>query len=195
MKTIKLTENNIKEFEKAVQEEMDKALQHFEKELITIRTGRAHPALVEGIKVVCYGGNTMNLKELASITTPEARIIVIQPWDTGLMPDIEKAITNSDLGVTPLNDGNILRIRLPEITTARSDELAKILSKKTEESKIAVRNTRRDYMNLIRDAEKAKTISEDHSRRLYDTLQKITDKFTGSVDQMAQKKEAEIKIV
>jgi len=195
MKTIKLTDNNIKEFEKAVQEEMDKALQHFEKELITIRTGRAHPALVEGIKVVCYGGNTMNLKELASITTPEARIIVIQPWDTGLMPDIEKAITNSDLGVTPLNDGNILRIRLPEITTARRDELAKILSKKTEESKIAVRNTRRDYMNLIRDAEKAKTISEDHSRRLYDTLQKITDKFTGSVDQMAQKKEAEIKIV
>jgi ribosome recycling factor len=194
MKAIKLTDNNIKEFEKAVQEEMEKAIHHFEKELITIRTGRAHPALVEGIKVVCYGGNTMNLKEVASITTPEARMIVIQPWDSGLMADIEKAITASDLGVTPLNDGNIIRIRLPEITTARRDELAKILSKKTEEAKISVRNTRRDYMNLIRDAEKAKSISEDHSRRLHDTLQKITDKYTGTIDQMMHKKEAEIKI-
>ena len=192
---LKLTDTNIKEFEQAASGEMDKAVKHYERELITIRTGRAHPALVEGIKFTCYGNSVLTVKEAASITIPEPRLIVIQPWDQGTIQDMENAILNSDVGVTPVVDGNIIRIRLPEMSTSRRDELVKILGKKTEESRISVRNVRKDFHNLIRDAEKNKSISEDHSRRLSDTLQKITDKFIGTIDQMAQKKESEVKTV
>jgi ribosome recycling factor len=194
MVTIKLTDNNLKEFEQALAAEMDKSVKHFERELITIRTGRAHPALVESLKVSCY--NTLkNLKEIALISAPEPKMIVIEPWDKGLIPDIEKAISNSDLGVTPFNDGNLIRIRLPEISTSRRDELAKVLNKKLEEARISIRNVRKDFHNLVRDAEKSKKISEDHGRRLNDVLQKITDKFIGTVEQMSLKKENEIKSV
>lgn len=192
---LKLTDSNIKEFEQVVSSEMDKAVKHFERELITIRTGRAHPALVEGIKFTCYGDSVMSIKEAASITIPEPRLIVIQPWDQGTIQDIEKALSASDVGLTPVIDGNIIRIRLPEMSTSRRDELVKILGKKTEESRISVRNVRKDFHNLIRDSEKNKSISEDHSRRLSDSLQKLTDKFILSIDQMAQKKENEIKII
>lgn len=191
---LKLTDNNIKEFETALQSEMDKAVKHFERELITIRTGRAHPALVEGVKVNCYD-TLRSLKEIALITAPEARLIVIEPWDKSLIPEIEKAISNSDLGLTPANDGNLIRLRLPEISTSRRDELVKVLSKKVEEARISIRNVRKDFHNLIRDTEKSKKISEDHSRRLADLLQKITDKFILTVEQMSQKKENEIKTV
>lgn len=194
MINLKLTDDNIKEFEKAASEEMDKAVKHFERELITIRTGRAHPALVENIKVLCYN-STMNLKEVASISTPEARLITIQPWDRGIMNDIEKALLNSELGVTPINEGTIIRIRLPEMSAARRDELVKILNKKLEDSRVAIRNVRKDFHNLVRDSFRTKTISEDHERRLGDSLQKITDKFIKTVDDMAQKKETEIKTI
>jgi ribosome recycling factor len=194
MINLKLNDNNLKEFESALSSEMDKAVKHFERELITIRTGRAHPALVEGIKVSCY--DTMrNLKEIALISAPEARMIVIEPWDKALIPEVEKAISNSDVGVTPFNDGNIIRIKLPEISTARRDELVKVLHKKLEEARIAIRNVRKDFHNLIRDSEKGKKISEDHGRRLTDTLQKITDKFIALVEQMSQKKENEVKTI
>ncbi len=194
MINLKLTDNNLKEFEQSVTAEMDKSLKHFERELITIRTGRAHPAMVEALKVACYG-TVKNLKEIALITAPEPKMIVIEPWDKSLIPDIEKAIGNSDLGITPFNDGNLIRLRLPEISTSRRDELVKVLHKKLEDARIAVRNVRKDYHNLVRDTEKTKKISEDHTRRLNDTLQKITDKFIGIVEQMAQKKENEIKTV
>lgn len=192
---LKLTDSNIKEFEQVVTSEMDKALKHFERELITIRTGRAHPSLVEGVKFSAYGDTILTIKEAASITVPEARLIVIQPWDQGTLNDIEKALSSSDLGLTPVIDGNIIRVRLPEMSTARRDELVKVLGKKTEESRISVRNVRKEFHNLVRDSEKNKAISEDHSRRLADTLQKITDKFIATIDQMGQKKENEIKIV
>jgi len=192
---LKLNDNNIKDFEKAINAEMDKAIKHFERELITIRTGRAHASLVENIKVMCYGSSVMNLKEIASITTPEARLIVIQPWDTGTINDIEKALSNSELGVTPVNDGALIRIKLPEMSSARRDELVKTLNKKLEETRIALRNVRKDFHNLVRDSEKGKSISQDHSRRLNDTLQKITDKFIETVEQMAHKKETELKTV
>lgn len=194
MINIKLTDANTKEFETSLNSEMDKSVKHFERELITIRTGRAHPALVEHIKVNCY--NTLRgIKEIALISTPEARMIIIEPWDKSLIPEIEKAIAASDLGVTPFNDGNLIRIRLPEISTARRDELVKILHKKLEEARISVRNVRKEYHNLIRDSEKAKTVSQDHGRRLNDLLQKVTDKFITVVEQMSQKKENEIKSV
>jgi ribosome recycling factor len=192
---LKLTDSNIKEFEKVLSGEMDKAVKHFERELTSIRTGRAHSALVEGIKFTAYGNTAMSIKDAASITIPEARLIVIQPWDQGTLNDIEKALSATDTGLTPVIDGNIIRIRLPEMSTSRRDELVKILGKKTEDSRIAVRNVRKDFQSLIRDSEKSKAISEDHSRRLADTLQKLTDKFIVTIDQMAQKKENEIKIV
>ena len=194
MITLKLTDNNLKEFEQSLSAEMDKAVKHFERELITIRTGRAHPALVESIKVTSYD-TIRNLKEVALIATPEARMIIIEPWDKSLIGEIEKAISNSELGVTPSNDGNLIRIRLPEISTARRDELVKVLHKRSEEARIAIRNVRKDYHNLIRDSEKGKKVSEDHGRRLTDCLQKMTDKYIGNIDQMAQKKENEIKTV
>lgn len=194
MINLKLTDNNSKEFESALSTEMDKAVKHFERELITIRTGRAHPALVEHIKVACYS-TLKNVKEIALISTPEPRMIIIEPWDKELIPEIEKAVSNSELGVTPFNDGNIVRLRLPELSTSRRDELVKVLHKKLEDARISIRNIRKDFHNLVRDSEKTKKISEDHGRRLNDLLQKITDKFIGLVEQMSNKKEAEIKTV
>ncbi|HEX2978119.1 MAG TPA: ribosome recycling factor [Candidatus Babeliales bacterium] len=196
MITLKLTEQNTKEFEKAMNVEMDKPIKHFERELITIRTGRAHPSLVEDIKVAAYGNSTMRLKETASITTPEARLIVIQPWDPAVIGDIERALRESELGISPQNDGSgILRVILPEISTARRDELVKVLGKKLEDARISIRNVRKDFHNLVRDSQKAKAISEDHSRRLSDLLQKITDDFIKKAEALAEKKEKEITTV
>lgn len=190
--TLALTDQNTKEFEKAANHEMDSCIKHFERELITIRTGRAHPSLVEDIKVTCYGDSVMKLKELGSIAIPEARLIAITPWDKGVLGDIERAIMASDLGVNPVNDGTLIRIQLPELTTERRSELTKVLGKKLEECRIAIRNARKSFHNLIRDSEKDKKISEDHSRRLTDTLQKITDSFIKTAEAMAAKKEAEV---
>jgi ribosome recycling factor len=189
---LQLTDGNIKEFEKKTKEEMDKSIKHFERELIAIRTGRAHPALVEDIKVTCYGNTLMRIKEIGSIATPEARLITITPWDKNVLGDIEKAIIQSDLGVTPINDGTIIRITLPEMSSQRREELKKILAKKVEEARVSVRNTRKEFHNLIRDSLKDKTISEDHSRRLNDLLQKITDEFIAICDRLAEKKQLEI---
>lgn len=192
MTELRLTDENIKEFDSAIKQEMDKGIKHFERELITIRTGRAHPALVEDVMVTCYGSSTMRIKEVASIATPEARTITITPWDKGVLGDIEKAIAQSDLGVTPINDGNIVRITLPEMSTQRREELGKVLSKKCEDAKIAIRNVRKDFNNLVRDALKDKNISEDHQRRLNEHLQKVTDEFIKKCDDMAERKKTEI---
>lgn len=191
-----LTDTNQKEFEEAVNNTMSKPIEHFKRELVTIRTGRAHPGLVEDVKVSCYDGTSvMRIRELGTISTPEARILIIQPWDKGVLGDIEKAIISSDLGISPVNDGNVIRIVLPEMSAQRRDELVKILHKKLEEAKIAIRNIRKEFHNLIRDSEKKKTISEDHKNRLEGRLQEITDKHVKELDQMAQKKEADIKTI
>jgi len=187
-----LTDENQKRFEKAVQSEMDNCIKHFEKELITIRTGRAHPSLIEDIKVTCYGDTVMKCKELGAIATPEARLLTLTPWDKGVLGDIERAIMASDLGVTPVNDGTIIRIQLPEMTTERRSEMTKVLGKKLEECRVGIRNVRKGFHNLIRDSEKNKKISEDHSRRLMDVLQKITDSFIKTAEQMAEKKSADL---
>jgi ribosome recycling factor len=189
-----VTETNLKDFEKAMSAEMDKTVQHFERELLAIRTGRAHPALVEDIKVEVYG-SLMKLREVASISTPEARQLLVQPWDKGALGDIEKAIKASDLGVNPINDGNVIRIQLPEMSSSRRDELVKILGKKLEEARVAARNVRKDFNNLVRDAKSNKTISEDHSNRLGDVLQKVTDSYIQKLEALADKKEREIKTV
>lgn len=181
-----------KPFEAFIESEMDKSIKHLEKELSKLRTGRASTAMIEDIKVSCYG-SLMSLKDTAALSAPEATLLVVQPWDKGIMPEIEKAISMSDLGVTPLNDGTVIRIQLPRISKERRDELVKVLQKKLEECKVSIRNVRKDVHSFIRDTEKAKKISEDYGKRLQDLLQKITDKFCDLSDKVASKKEIELK--
>jgi len=190
-----LVENDSKSFEKAMQDEMNKAIKHFEGELIKIRTGRAHTSLIEDIQVSCYGAAAMPLKNLASIAAPESRLLTIQPWDGGIIPDIERAIRTSDLGVSPINDGALIRIQLPEMSATRRDELGKILAKKLEESRVSIRNIRKDFNNIIRDAKKDKVISENFFSRLSDILEKITGNNIDKVEKLAQKKEQDIRTV
>ncbi len=189
-----ITEGATAPFEKTVAEEMTKVVKHFEQELLGIRTGRAHPSMIDGVKVECYGGSSeMLLKNIASISTPDPRTLMVQPWDQSVLHDIARALRESDLGVNPQEDSGVLRIVLPEMSRSRRDELIKVLQKKLEDSRVSIRNVRKDYHNLIRDTEKAKTISEDFAKRLNDLLQKVTDKFIKQVDDLGTKKEVELK--
>lgn len=185
---------NTKTFEKPTEAEMDLQLKHFEKELLKIRTGRAHSSLVEDVRVACYG-TTLPIKEVAAISTPESNLIVIQAWDKTIIGDIEHALSESDLGLTPTSDGNFIRIVLPKMSSARRDELVKLLHKKDEEFKIGVRGVRKEVLQIIREAEKSKKISEDYARRLTDTLQKSTDKYCALGDQLTKKKESELLVL
>ena len=189
---IKIEEMNIKAFENSVKPEMDGALKHFEKDITAIRTGKAQSSLVEDLKVECYGTSFSNLKDIASIATPNTSLITIQPWDTGLVAAIEKALLNSQLGVTPQTDGNLIRVELPKMSVERREELIKLLGKKLETAKVSIRNIRKDIQNLIRDKEKSKAVSEDCVKRLNKALQDITDHFTNLIDSAAAKKKAEI---
>jgi len=173
---------------------MEKPIKHFEKELIAIRTGRASTSLVESIKVECYD-QLMPLKDIATLAAPDARLITIQPWDKSVIPNVEKAIFSSDLGMTPVNDGTLIRLQLPQMSAARREELVKVLSKKTEECRVGVRTIRKDFHNEVRDAEKKHIVSEDFAKRLSDLLQKITDQFIAKADQMGEKKAAELRHV
>jgi ribosome recycling factor len=195
MKNLVLTENEPKAFETAMHDEMSLAIKHLERELVKIRTGRAHTSLVEDILVTCYGGSPMPLKQVASLAAPDVRLITIQPWDKGVLGDIERAINSSQVGIKPLNDGDMIKLVLPEMSTSRRDELTKILGKKVEECKVAIRNVRKEFNNFIRDAKKDKKISENFFNRLSDILQKITDTYVESADKLGTKKEQEIKAV
>lgn len=183
---------NPKNMEKIIESEMDKFLKFFEKESQKIRTGRAQPSLVEDIKVQAYG-SLMPLKDMAAISAPEPQLLVIQPWDKSVINEIEKALTTSDLGIAPVNDGNVIRLPMPKMSSSRREELTKVLHKKLEECKVALRNVRKDVHNLIRDAEKTKKVSEDLGKRLQDTLQKVTDRMSEAADKISNKKEEEIK--
>jgi ribosome recycling factor len=188
-----IVENDTKSFEKAMDAEMTKTVKHFERELVGIRTGRAHSSMVEDIKIACYA-QIMPLKNLAAIAAPDARLITIQPWDISTIGDIEKGLIASDIGLTPVNDGTMIRLQLPEMSTSRREDLIKVLGKKLEESRVTIRNVRKDFHNIMRDAKKNKTISEDFEHRLEDTLKKMTDKFIGLIEQMSSKKEQEIRL-
>jgi len=190
-----LIENESKPFEQAMNSEMDKSIKHFEGELIKLRTGRAHTSMIDDIQVSAYGSAPSPLKNLAALAAPEPRLLTIQPWDPSIIDDIERAILASSLGVNPINDGKIIRINLPDVSSDRREELIKILHKKAEDSRIAVRNVRKEFHNLIRDAKKDKTISENFFNRLSDILQKITDAFIKKIDMMSEKKEKEIRMV
>lgn len=189
-----ITEGNTKQFDEAVKDEMQKSLTHFEHELTSIRSGRAHPSMVESIKVSCYGGESeLPLKNLASISTPEARSLFIQPWDQATLLDIERALKESDLGITPLNDGAALRLQFPEMSMQRRDELIKLLGRKLEETRVAIRNMRKHFQGVLRDHDKKKLISEDFSKRLNDLLQKHTDLYIKKAEDLSTKKESELK--
>jgi len=190
-----LTEGATAPFEKTTDEEMTKSMKHFEHELVTIRSGRAHPSMVEGIKVTCYGGDSvLPLKNLASISVPEPRSIVIQPWDQTILSDIERGINESEVGLTPVNDGNLIRLSLPEMSSDRRDELIKLLGRKLEECRVSIRQVRKSIQNILRDSQKAKDISEDFSKRLTDLLQKNTDKFIKKAEELSNKKESELRL-
>lgn len=162
------------------------------KELATLRTGRATPALVEHLKVD-YAGVPTPLNQIASISVPEARLILIQPWDKSSIRNIEKAILTSDLGLNPSNDGNVIRIAIPPLSEERRQELIRVVRKRVEERKVAIRNLRHDVMNDLRSMEKNKEISQDEHRRALNQLQKITDTFIAEIDQIGRDKEAELR--
>jgi ribosome recycling factor len=195
MKGIVLVENDVKSFENPMKLEMEKPIKHFDGELTKIRTGRAHTSMIEDIQVVCYGQAPTPLKNLAALAAPEPRMLTIQPWDASIIPDIEKAIKASDVGVSPVNDGALIRLQLPEMSSARREDLLKVLGKKLEDCRVAVRNVRRDFNNLLKDAKKDKVISENFFNRLNDSLQKVTDQFIELAEQKASKKEKDLKTV
>ena len=176
---------------KEMSRKMDKVLEVLARDLSRIRTGRASVALLEGIKVECYG-TTMPLPQVASLAAPEARLLTVQPWDPTVLADIERAILNSDLGLTPNSDGKNIRLPIPALTTERRKELAKLVKKIGEESKVALRNLRREANEDLKELKKEKLISEDESHKGQDEVQKVTDDYIKKVDVQTADKEKEI---
>ena len=192
MQPIIFSEGDPSGFDSSCREAMQPPIVHFEKDLSSIRTGKASTKLLDGIKVECYG-QLMGLRELATLAAPDARLLTVQPWDKSNIDAVEKAIAASELGINPINDGTVIRLQFPMMSTERREELVKVLGKKTEEAKIGVRNVRKEYHNQLRDAEKKKLISEDFAKRLSDLLQKITDQFIKKVDELSEKKANELR--
>jgi len=170
---------------------MHKAIEALRRELATVRTGRASPGLVEHLKVEYYGTATP-LNQLATITTPDARLIVIQPWDRGAIGAVEKAILKSDLGLNPASDGTVIRLAIPPLTEDRRRELAKHVRKRVEDARVAVRNVRRDRHEHLRQAEHQHEISQDDLHRAEIELQKLTDEQVLEIDNIGEEKEAEL---
>ena len=174
-----------------VSTKMDRAVDAFKRDLNQLRTGRATPALVENIEVDYYGSMTP-LKQIASISTPDARAIMIQPWDAAAMREIEKSLQSSEMGFNPSNDGSTITVPIPQLTQERRLEMVKLLKGKIEDGKVSVRNVRRDGLESLRKLEKDKSISQDDGRRAQDQLQKTTDGHTKLIDETGSAKEAEI---
>ena len=171
---------------------MKKAIEALENDLRSIRTGRASPALVERVQVEYYGTLTP-LNQLATISAPEPQLLAIRPYDPSSLRDIERAILSSDLGLTPNNDGKLIRLIIPPLNQERRLQLAKVVRRRAEEGKVAVRNYRRDALAEMREFEKEKLISEDDFYRARDDLQELTDRYTKQVDTVQERKEQEIK--
>jgi ribosome recycling factor len=176
---------------KTSEQKMLAAVDAVKKQFATIRTGRAHPSLIEGVKVDYYGAKTP-IKQLANVTTPEPRLLVIQPWDKESMSAIEKAIQASDLGITPVNDGKFIRLSMPQLTHERRDELVKVLHKMAEEGRISVRNTRHQANEEGAKLEKDKLFTEDDKFTAKEKIQKLTDEHIKKIDAALSEKEKEI---
>lgn len=182
----------IEEIKKGTEEKMHKSLTLLSQELAKLRTGRASPALLEGIKVEYYGSQ-LPLNQVATITIPEPRLIIIQPWDKTALPNVEKAIFKSAIGLTPNNDGSVIRLAVPPLTTERREELIKLTMRMAEETKVAVRNIRRDSNNEIKKLDKDKKISEDAAFNAQQDIQTTTDEYIKKVDEVQKDKEKEIR--
>ena len=181
---------NLKEFE----DKMNKTIENLQTEFTTIRAGRANPHILDKIRVDYYG-TPSPLQTVANVSVSEGRTLVIQPWEVSLIKDIEKAILTSDLGITPNNDGKVIRLTFPELTTERRKELAKDIKKEGENAKVAIRNVRRDANESIKKQLKANEISEDEQSNLQDDVQKLTDKFIKKVDDAVEAKTNEVMTV
>jgi ribosome recycling factor len=181
----------IDELHQDTQERMDKTLAALRHELNRVRTGRASLSLLDGIRVDYYGTPTP-LNQMASLSIPESRLIVIQPWDTSAIKDIEKALLKSDLGLTPSSDGKVVRIAIPPLTEERRKQLVKVVYKIGEDHKVAVRNIRRDGNEMLKTFKKDGEISEDEAFKAQEEIQKITDTFIGRIDDTVRLKEKEI---
>lgn len=180
-----------KEARKKVESRMQGAIEVLKKDFGSIRTGRASLAFLDPIVVDFYGTPTP-LNQVASLTIPESRLITIQPWDQKMLGAIEKSIMKSDLGLTPSNDGKLIRISIPQLTEERRKDLVKIVKKRSEDCKVSIRNIRRDENEAFKKQEKAKEISEDELKKYLDEVQKITDTYIKNVDNVLEHKEAEI---
>lgn len=179
------------EYKKKAQERMNSAIEVLKKDFASIRTGRASLSLLEDINVDYYGTSTP-LSQVATLGIPEPRQITIQPWEQRMIPEIEKAILKSGLGLTPSNDGKTIRINIPPLTEERRKELVKVVRKRAEEARVAVRNIRRDINDELKKAEKQEHMSEDDVKRLQEEIQKITDSYIAKVEEVLQHKEKEI---
>ena len=180
-----------KEIYQDAKNRMQKSIEHLQHELARIRTGRATPALLDVVKVEYYG-QKVPLNQVATITAPEPRLLVVQPWEKRMIAEIEKAIMQSDLGLNPTNDGNAVRIPIPELSEERRQDLLKLVKKFCEETRIAIRNIRRDANEHVKKLEKAHEISEDESHLKLDEIQKLTNEFIEEVDELFKMKEKEI---
>lgn len=181
----------ITEVLKEAEERMHKGVDALRKEYSTIRAGRANPSILDKVMVDYYGTPTP-VNQLANISVPEPRLLVIQPWDKSVLPVVEKAILKSDLGLNPSSDGTVVRIIIPQLTAERRNELVKTVKKKAEDSRVAVRNIRRDTNDHLKKLEKDHLASEDEVKRATDDVQKMTDKFIKEIDHVLEVKESEI---
>ena len=177
---------------KTTKERMEKAVERTRDEMIHIRTGKATPNLLDSIKVDYYGTAT-GIRQVANVTTPEPRLLVVQPYDKGMIGAIEKAILASDLGLTPQNDGRVIRLPIPILTAERREELIKVIRRFAEDGRVSIRNIRRDANEQIRQSERDSKISEDEAHRLKDMVQKKTDQYTSEMDQLLKTREEEIR--
>jgi len=184
----------IKDVLRETEEKMKKTVDVMHRELAAARTSRASTSLVDGIKVEYYGTPTL-IKQLATISAPEPRLIVIHPWDKNLIAEIEKAIFKSDIGITPTNDGKVVRLTIPQLTTERREELAKVVKKIAEDGRVSLRSVRHTAIEKIKAMESSKEISEDERFKSQDNVQKLTDKHIGEINTLLSNKEKEIKEV
>lgn len=181
----------VKEIFKNAESRMKKSVEHVSHELAGIRTGRATPALLDSVKIDYYG-NKVPITQASTVTAPEPRLLVVQPWEKRLIPEIEKAILESDLGLNPSNDGNVVRIPIPQLSEERRRELIRLVKKYAEDGRVAIRNVRRDANEQIKKLEKAHEISEDQSKDALEQIQKLTDQYIKEIDEALERKEKEI---
>lgn len=179
------------DIEKQTEQRMKKSIKALEEEFQTIRTGRASSAVFEKIKVEYYG-NPTPLNQVATISIPEARLVVIQPWDKSVISEIEKAIQKSELSLNPMNDGKVIRINIPPLTEERRKEFVKVAKNAAEQARVAIRNIRRDANDELKKSQKNGDISEDDEKRLEESIQKLTDTYVEEINQLLETKESEI---